>query len=196
MNIDDLGIGDIAKGWPEKVEKTDPGKAEFHTKCLDLRHKLFTDNYERESNGQLRSSLDVIEDSQLAIDSYFSESVAASEGACYTKVYGILQVLYVQQDAVRHLFESLGRKWPGNSALGRVRDIRNRAVGHPTNMKRKGKLSFHFISRATLTQERFQLISELEDSPDKYEDVEIRNLIDIQGSEMKRLLFEELRNSL
>ncbi|MGC2698028.1 MAG: hypothetical protein WA738_19755, partial [Candidatus Angelobacter sp.] len=141
------------------------------------------------------SSLDVIEDTQLAIDSYFSESVAASEGACYTKVYGILQVLYVQQDAVRHLFESLGCKFE-NPALRRVRDIRNRAVGHPTKMEKKKNLSFHFISRATLTQERFQLISELEGSPDKYEDVEIRNLIDIQGSEMKRLLFAELLNSL
>ncbi|MGC2697423.1 MAG: hypothetical protein WA738_16675 [Candidatus Angelobacter sp.] len=60
MNINDLGLGDIAEGWTNKIEKTDLSKAEFHAKCLDLRDKLFTDNYERESNGQLRSSLDVI----------------------------------------------------------------------------------------------------------------------------------------
>jgi hypothetical protein len=67
--------------------------------------------------GQLRSSLDVIEDCQLALEGYSESRSSPKSGECYLKVYGVLQVLYVQQDAVGHLFEALGRPYTRSTCL-------------------------------------------------------------------------------
>jgi hypothetical protein len=139
-------------------------------------------------SSQMRSSLDVIEDAQMAIDSYFKGSVPQGSGECYVKVYGILQVLFVQQDAAHHLLEALGIKFPETPVLAKIRRIRSDAVGHPTKRGRGTKLSFHFISRVTLTQEGFQLISEREGADDAFEDVDIPQLIAEQNREITKLL--------
>jgi hypothetical protein len=145
--------------------------------------------YSGQASSQMRSSLDVIEDCQLAVDAYFASAVTRASGECYTKVYGILQVLFVQQYAVKHLFEALSQGYPPNAVLEQIKAIRNRAVGHPTKTSRKSeKLSFHFISRVTLTQDGFQLISESEGAKDKFENVDIHALITDQGREVRAIL--------
>lgn len=151
--------------------------------------------YSGQASSQMRSSLDVIEDCQLAIDAYFSSAEIPESGECYTKVYGILQVLFVQQNAVRHLFESLHQNHPRNDVLDQIRKIRNRAVGHPTKKEptkkesRSGeKPSFHFISRVTLPQDAFQLITESEGAKEKFEDVDIRALITDQDRQVTAIL--------
>lgn len=156
--------------------------------CAEIRHMIQEDQLPASVDSgalssQMRSSLDVIEDTQMAIDSYFKRNVLDGSGECYVKVYGILQVLFVQQDAVEHLFEALGQNWPDIPELEKIRRIRNDAVGHPTKRGRGtgAKLSFHFILHATLTQAGFQLISEREGADDIFEDVKIRQLFDDQA---------------
>src|SRR4051794_28180115 len=66
--------------------------------------------------GMLCSSLDVIGDTELALSAYLASTEAKPKdqdylittGNLYLTLYGVLQVLFVQQDAVRHLSESLG----------------------------------------------------------------------------------------
>ena len=56
---------------------------------------------------QLSSCLDVIEDTELAITAYLRREFGESTEGLYLAVYGLLQALFVQQDAVINLCESL-----------------------------------------------------------------------------------------
>src|SRR5512135_3253506 len=67
--------------------------------------------------GMLCSSLDVIGDTECALAAYLAGSnleevkrgdYLIESGNLYLTLYGVLQVLFVQQDAVSHLHESLG----------------------------------------------------------------------------------------
>jgi len=57
---------------------------------------------------KLCSSLDVLGDVELAFDTYLSSDEHAAGGEKYLYVYGVLQALFIEQDAVRHLHEALG----------------------------------------------------------------------------------------
>lgn len=53
--------------------------------------------------------MDALGDTQIAMDEYSAGRLTAdSHGALYLAVYGILQILYVQQDAARDLASALG----------------------------------------------------------------------------------------
>jgi hypothetical protein len=146
---------------------------------------------------QLCSSLDVIGDTTLAIDAYLDGVVGASveghaHGAEYLVVYGLLQVLVVQQDAIEHLHGALGisfdiKQFP---KLVAIRDIRNASVGHPTRRDRpKTKpVSYHFISRVTLNRGGFQLLSANEHGMSEFSTVKTAKLIADQREEVANLL--------
>lgn len=155
-----------------------------------IQEDLLTEEARKEkASSQIRSSLDVIEDCQLALDSYFSSTAEPSSGECYTKVYGILQVLFVQQYAAMHLFQALNQTFASNDALKQIRETRNRATGHPTKKNEgKQKHSFHFISRMSLTQDGFQLRSESEGTKDRFEPIDVRTFIRDQGRELTAIL--------
>ena len=85
----------------------------------------------------LCASMDTIEDSQLAIESY--EKLPSFDGFTggYLYIYGLLQALYLQQNTVNHLSQSLFKKridfknhYP---ELFKIREMRNDTIGHPTN---------------------------------------------------------------
>lgn len=120
------------------------------------------------------SAMDMIQDTSQALRAYFT--VAASElehGTAYLVVFGALQVLYVQQDAVFWLCQALGfprnvarlagpEKWihgPGNGRLSEVRSLRNSSVGHPVWRKRgpESERGSYFISQMSLSASGFQL---------------------------------------
>jgi hypothetical protein len=187
-------VRNVSKGWPEDpiIDRSSSESKEIRRLSGVVRRSFVEEDlpassYNDPKSSQIRSSLDVIEDTQMAVDSYFEHSVAPQSGDCYTKVYGILQALVVQQDAVKHLFEALDCPYQLSPDLKNIREIRNRACGHPTKLKRK-RLSFHFISRATLSQEGFQLISEVEGFQDAFEEVKVSDLFDTQGRELMQLL--------
>ena len=141
---------------------------------------------------QLCSCLDVIEDSQEAIDAYSSIKVLKSKGGIYLAVYGLLQAIYVQQDAIKNLGESL--KIPisleAYPILMNIRAIRNESVGHPTKKdKPKSKpISYHSISRITLCLKGFQLHSYYADGELKVKDILIIDLIADQKKYISEIL--------
>jgi len=108
---------------------------------------------------QLCSSLDVIEDSDLAIDAYLNREFSKDDGEKYLRLYGVLQALFLQQDAVTNFCESLGlpNDLITDPKLKEIRAIRNDSIGHPT--KRGKYKSYHYISRISITKSKFQLIS-------------------------------------
>lgn len=128
---------------------------------------------------KLCSSLDVIGDTDVALDSYLSDQFPKSTGAQYVLVYGVLQVLYVQQNALNDLIDALGIKISHKDypRLARIRDIRSASIGHPTEKKTKGGYTYHFITRVTLHKNGFMLLSNRPDGSIEWNPVVISDLI-------------------
>lgn len=106
----------------------------------------------------LCSSMDTIEDTELCFDAFLMEDIdCADDGVKYVFVYGTLQALFVQQDAVENLHEALNVPYTQDSSLRSIREIRNDSVGHPTKRRGGQGHSYNFIARVTLESQGFQL---------------------------------------
>ena len=136
---------------------------------------------------QLCSSLDVIGDTELAFEAYDKAPPTDDAGAIYILVYGVLQALVLQQDAVRHLAEALGLVYEPDPLLLEVREVRNASVGHPT--KRFGQARSHFISRISMTKTGFQLMTVYSDrGPAQFKGVSLPGLVVTQRSQLRTIL--------
>lgn len=107
------------------------------------------------------SCMDVLGDTQLAIDSFFKLPDFSCDNGGYLFLYGLLQAFYLQQDAVNHLSKALFNKsinWKKEYPdIFWVRDLRNDATGHPTN--RDNDQSFHYITRHSVSKHSLKLTS-------------------------------------
>jgi hypothetical protein len=149
----------------------------------------------------LCSSLDVIGDAAMAIASYIASDDPEDTGLRYLFLYGILQALFIQQDAMENLLRGLGVQVPDTIPdLEYVREIRNKATGHPTMRERRPKRGVpqtsHFVSRFSLGKQGFKLLNCDEHGRDQFEDVDIEECIRRHqaciGDQLKRAA-EELR---
>ncbi len=144
----------------------------------------------------LCSSLDVIEDADLCLEAFLETDIDGFDaGNKYMYVYGTLQALFVQQDAVEHLIESLKIPYPlnedsnGKQQLKEIRDIRNDSVGHPTKRGKGTERAFNFISREPINNQGFRLGTFYSvDKPNRFKDVNIPNLIVAQRNVLKSVL--------
>lgn len=144
---------------------------------------------------QLCSSLDVVQDTDIAMEAYLQNAFPQDEGEKYIRVYGILQVLVVQQDAVKHLIACLGLPASVLDSLKDIKDIREvriESIGHPTEKRAKGGHSYHFISRVTMHKEGFQLMSCRPNKPYEFKDINIPGLISKQRQAISGILNEVL----
>jgi hypothetical protein len=108
---------------------------------------------------QLCASLDVIGDSQLAIDAFSASTSDRGSGLAYLQVFGLFQAFFLQQDATTHLAEVLQITLPDDAGLREVRDTRNDIVGHPTKRGNKNSRTSHAISRVSLSKWTFDVVS-------------------------------------
>lgn len=114
---------------------------------------------DRDVWNQICSSLDVLDDTQNAIRSYSKSMFPDEIGAKYLLLYGLLQALFVQQDAIKHLSEALGFEYKKNSHLNEIREIRNNSVGHPTRRGRDNEtLHYYHIVQHSISKGGFSLI--------------------------------------
>jgi energy-converting hydrogenase A subunit M len=139
---------------------------------------------------KLCSSMDTIGDTELAYTQYLADlDKPASKGELYYLVYGILQALYLQQDAVRHLSEALELGYENNQTLNKIRDIRNNSIGHPTQRNHgKDDTSYNFISRVTMNRSGFKLMKTYAGKKPKFINVDIPQLITEQRTVLKEVL--------
>jgi hypothetical protein len=107
---------------------------------------------------QICSSLDVVGDSLLAIESYHEEKYPDDIGLKYVYTYGVLQALFLLQDAVRHLSEAFAITYHPSQVLLDIRNMRNAAIGHPTKQDHKGQRYYNYISRISMTKNGFDLL--------------------------------------
>lgn len=134
---------------------------------------LFKD---RTKLNKLWASLDAIENSQLAIDYYVEMPDFAAFSGGYLNVYGLMQALFIQQDALSSLsivlFDKIIDFQVDYPELNNIRNIRNDSIGHPTGRGNPNK-SFHYIGRDSLNKTQFSLVSFF---PKDKKDVKIENI--------------------
>ncbi|OEE70909.1 hypothetical protein A1OO_22055 [Enterovibrio norvegicus FF-33] len=148
---------------------------------------------------KLCSALDLVGDTELAIEAYPNLCSTQSDGASYLVVYGILQTLLLQQDAAKHIADALGLKnIKRPKQLDEIRIIRNSAAGHPTSQKENGAYKSCFISCFSLSPVSFQMVTSFSNSSEpKFTTVSIPSLLEIQGKYIAELLeqvVDELKN--
>lgn len=137
------------------------------------------------------SCLDTIGDTELALDAYLEVEWPEEDGARYIIIYGVLQVLFVQQDAVANMADALDITYERDPLLKEIREVRNDSVGHPTKRGYGDGKKFNFISRPTLRKTGFKLMSTYpDDRPPTFEDVKIEDLIRTQRDKLKDFLTE------
>lgn len=107
---------------------------------------------------QICSSLDVVGDSLYAIESYQSSNFPEDIGLKYIYTYGVLQALFLQQDALRHLSEAFDITYQPPQILLDIRNIRNAAIGHPTKQDHKGQRYYNYVSRISMGKNGFDLL--------------------------------------
>ena len=135
--------------------------------------------------------MDVIGDTQIAINSYFLLPSFKAENGGYLFLYGLLQAFFLQQDAINHLSEALFDKpisWKSDYPdIYLVRELRNDSIGHPT--KRGKDESFHFIARYSVSKGHFRLMSHYSKNDNsEFNDIDINELRTKQDNSVIKIL--------
>lgn len=135
---------------------------------------------ERKKWLQLTSSLDVLTDSTNAIEFYRSAEYPTDLGAKYLFAYGLLQCIFLAQDAASGISLSiLGNKidWKkGYPNTYLVREIRNDIAGHPTD--RNGKAYIYLVQHSlSKTHMEYMKILPQPDYQPSFHDVNVEIII-------------------
>src|SRR3954468_22071851 len=144
---------------------------------------------------QVRSSLDAIRQTHRAIEAFNRSNGDFSEDQRYRAIYGLLQALVVQQDAMCHLAEALQTKpvfMTRHKRLEEIRKLRNWTVGHPTKIDRYETASHHAIQRTQLGRGGFSLYSAFDDGREQYTYVPLPQLARLQRRVVSRVLRDML----
>jgi len=138
-------------------------------------------------------SLDAIESTQLAMDSYngLKKDGIKDLGLEYLIVYGLFQALYVQQDSMYNLCKSVNVPMPKRNLkakhpeLYEVRELRNKGIGHIKlySYTEAGEFSFstYKISECIETQNQSlctiiqQVIKKMKSMEQKHKDKYMQN---------------------
>lgn len=132
----------------------------------------------------------VLEDAELAIAHYLENAPSGAPGAGYLRTYGVLQAAYLQQDAARVLREAFGldsTKWP--KAMDKLRDLRNRAIGHPVDAPGK-KRPATIIARYALSTGSLEVLQITPDGPSPSSSVDLRVMLREHSEALQRWMKE------
>ena len=132
------------------------------------------------------SSLDTIGDTILSIDDYLSSEYPKSTGLKYIFTYGLLQSLFIQQDAVKQLAEAFEVNFSLNEKLKNIRAIRNASVGHPTKNLVKGTVFYNYLSRITISKSGFTLMRSSEGHRHDFAEIDLYSIIWDQLNEIQK----------
>ena len=150
----------------------------------------------RKGWNQLCSALDLLGDTTLSIESYWNAEFPAEIGRKYLMIYGVLQSLFLQQDAIKQIAEVLETHLELPDDLKKIRDIRNLSIGHPSKKGKGQKQTSHFISRVTMSKGGFQLMSSnSEDDRTYFQTIDLIDAIEKQQKLAIKLL-EDLLSQL
>jgi hypothetical protein len=139
---------------------------------------------------QIWTAVDIIDDVDLAMNSHLVNAFPTDDGERYLRIYGVMQGLFLQQDALRDLIKAIhpSKQVQENDVLRDIREARNASVGHPTQLNRKGMLSAHAIVRHSMSKKGFELHSYPRKQDTSFEYISMEDLIKSQRLETIRIL--------
>ncbi|MBU4231178.1 MAG: hypothetical protein L6277_11200 [Desulfobacterales bacterium] len=143
---------------------------------------------------KLTSSLDVIGDTELALNAFLDNEWPKDDGGKYLMIYGVLQGLFIQQDATKNLAEALNITYSVDPILKEIREVRHDSIGHPTKREKlskkiKEELCYNFIARGTMSRQGFMLMKTFPDGKTpQFINVNIPDLIGKQRELLAKLL--------
>lgn len=109
-------------------------------------------------------AMDTLEDTDLAISHFLAVGLGNSESERYLRLYGVLQAVFVQQDAIKAVWEIVMAEdfpeMPGDSSWRVIREIRNHSAGHPIEVIRQGIKKRTFVIRMNLEAGILSLITD------------------------------------
>lgn len=171
-------------------------RTEIQKECIKLNrliNKNLFRNYffpnKKDLFTKIFTSIDVIEDTQGAIDEFqnIPDNLIPKRTTLY--IYGVLQAMYCQQDGVQHLYQSIFEENKSNKEKtniyklfvskntdNKIRIIRDDIAGHPADRNR-GK-EFYFIAKGSNTKHKFTYAGYTPEY--KQIDVNIKELIEEQ----------------
>lgn len=144
----------------------------------------------------IKSSLYVLEDTQLTIDLYRKKNIIVEnqsnwlddKAKNYILIYGILQAMYIQQDSIINICETIKicdkSIILNNNDILYIRNLRNSCTGHPSNNRNK---SNNFISQTSLSQYSFSYLAVDKDKSEVIE-INILDLIEKQNKNINSIL--------
>ncbi len=132
---------------------------------------------------QLCASMDAIGDTNSALAAYQRLAPVHDIEMLYLVAYGVLQVLFVQQDAVQHAAEAVGVAYELPEQLRDIREVRNCAIGHPTKRNRPQMESFGIV-QTSFTQRGFTLYPFGSDNSIAWREISLPALIERQSQEV------------
>lgn len=129
---------------------------------------------------QICSSLDTLGDTGLALQSYFKSEYPAEAGLSYIYSYGLLQALFIQQDAMSHLSEAFDVPYELSKELKGIRTVRNASIGHPTKNQVKQTTYFNHISRISMSKSGFTLARFYDEGESEFMDIDFWQIVETQ----------------
>lgn len=140
---------------------------------------------------KLCSALDVVGDTECGLDAYLDQPNVENVGLRYLYIYGALQLLQTQQDAVVAIADALKIQPSFSPKLPNIREIRSDSVAHPVDRKDKKSTKSSFIQRMNLDQYSFTMMTVFSDErPYKLRSISIPKLVAEQRARLKEFLSE------
>lgn len=130
----------------------------------------------------ITASIDVLEDSSWAVEYYIENDYPSDMKGKYLYTYGLLQALFVQQDAadnIYRVFFDKKIKWDKEYPIAYgVREMRNDVTGHPLN---RDNHFFVYLVQMDMTKESISYLKDDVDS-EKYQSVKVNLMDSIEDS--------------
>ena len=108
-------------------------------------------------------SMDALGDTVVALREFEKAGLGANDGEKYLRLYGVLQAVVLQQDAIQSLSEIfLGARLPpaDDSGWQHLRELRNLSAGHPirNTSAARGTIKRVFVSRPSISSKGLTLM--------------------------------------
>ena len=110
---------------------------QFHGSNAGREHFFKREN--RDAYAAYYTAMFLIQDTGESVQSHMKRDFSSNPWRAYIEFWGVMQAIFIQQDAIRELYEAvIGSKLkiPKQSDWEKIREIRNLCAGHPAKRTR------------------------------------------------------------
>ena len=175
-------------------------------------HNLYKNKYYKDTPDKwnmLCVSMDTLGDTCQALLDFELKGIEGDFGEKYLRLYGFLQAIFIQQDAIRYLcksflqfsleLKSLYEKLRSSSShlknWDTIRKLRNLTAGHPIEMKRDKIVKRCFITRVSISSHGFTLlVYNANENKDEFKHIDLQEVYSGYKGEATSILEEILNN--